>query len=1195
MDRSLAEVIARFVPRRVARHPLLAAPLESPHAERADGAVLFADISGFTALSEDLGRCGAQASEELTAILNDYFGRLTSIIDSHGGDVVKFAGDALLALWPGASDEARRAATWRAALCAREIQQVLRAYGVEAGRPLQLRMSIGAGPVVASFVGGVYGRWEFVVAGPPLRQVGAALAHADPGSVVLSPEAARILGSRAAGRVLADAHLELADLEPLARTSLEPAVVDARRAEHLKAFVPRAIWQRIAAGQTQWLGELRRLSSVLVNLKDLDEAIGLARAQEIMCALQRALYRYEGSVNKLSVDDKGVTLVAAFGLPPLFHEDDALRAVKSALEIEHVLEQMGVRCSIGVTTGRVYCGAVGGDVRREYTVIGRPVNVAARLMMASRAGILIDAATHAAAQRSIACDERGRLELKGLPALEVWQPRRLETQTQASSPESRLVGRASERARLRACLAELVAEGRSNVVLIQGEAGIGTSCLVGDLLAAAREAEVALFVGAADAIEKSTAYHVWRGIAAQVLDYDARASAEERSAQVLRSLGSDPELGELLPLLNGILPLEFPETRRSEQMSAETRAQNARELLLRLIQRAAKGRPIVVVIDDLHWMDSASWGVVVQLAREVAPLLLVLASRPMASPPPELAAVLARGERLELDALSQRDTLQLVASRLGVSELPPEMARLITERAEGHPLFSEEIGYALRDAGLIEIENGHCRLRGGDLSRVDLPSTVEGVITTRIDRLAPEEQLTLKVASVIGRVFRARELWSIHPMSREWDALLADLRKLDAADLTPLEQSDPQLSYIFKHVITRDVAYSLMLFAQRQELHRAAAEWYEREHGDDLAIYYPLLAHHWAGAGVDAKTVHYLERAAERALHSYANHEVVRFLREALERSGGEASLDAARRTRWESMLGEAKRGLGSYPEAGRHMESALAQLGFPIPSSTPRLLLGIVREGVRQLWRRVVPPRAAAPERAERLLQAAHLSERIFLIYFFAAEDFTMMYSGLAAVNLAQSVGRPSVTLARGYCTLQVMMASLGLQGQSRYFGARAEPVDADPPVQRVRRGRRGALVAPPRAPRRRRARPPRDASSAPLRAHLPLREAARELARRAPRGRPRAPPASDRARARRARGEPRARDALRRVAVLQVARVRRTGRRSGPRRARAPRARARAPDPGFVATSYRADASLAAVSSLISSTIDASARSGR
>jgi class 3 adenylate cyclase len=130
VDRALAEVIARFVPGRVARHPLLAAPLESPHTERADGAVLFADISGFTALSEDLARSGAQAGEELTAILNDYFGRLTSIIDSHGGDLVKFADDALLALWPGSSDEAQLAATWRAAHCAREIQQLLRAYGV---------------------------------------------------------------------------------------------------------------------------------------------------------------------------------------------------------------------------------------------------------------------------------------------------------------------------------------------------------------------------------------------------------------------------------------------------------------------------------------------------------------------------------------------------------------------------------------------------------------------------------------------------------------------------------------------------------------------------------------------------------------------------------------------------------------------------------------------------------------------------------------------------------------------------------------------------------------------------------------------------------------------------------------------------------------------------------------------------------
>src|SRR5262249_38275859 len=156
-----------------------------------------------------------------------------------------------------------------------------------------------------------------------------------------------------------------------------------------------------------------------------------------------------------------------------------------------------------------------------------------------------------------------------------------------------------------------------------------------------------------------------------------------------------------------------------------------------------------------------------------------------------------------------------------------------------------------------------------DLREVALPDTVQGVVTSRIDRLRPAAQLTLKVASVIGRVFPLRILRDLYPIEDDREALPEHLRALRRLDLTRLEAPEPALAYSFKHAITREVAYNLMLVAQRRDLHRAAAQWYECHHAQDLAPLYALLAHHWGEAEVEDRAIDYLEKAGEQALASH--------------------------------------------------------------------------------------------------------------------------------------------------------------------------------------------------------------------------------------------------------------------------------------------------------------------------------------
>jgi class 3 adenylate cyclase len=282
-------------------------PLRDPEGEHLAAAVLFADISGFTALTERLARTGPSGVEELTELLNGCFGRLVQLVVDHGGDVVKFAGDALLALWP--ADEGLPAVTARAASCGLAMQQVLHASELAAGTRLSVRVGIGAGQVSAAHLGGVRGRWEFVVGGPAVTQTCGAEQLGRPGDVVLAPEAVdqvrdRCLGEPVATGTGAAPALRVTMVQPLSSvTPVTQLVSTARQASGavLRGYVPGAILARLDAGQSAWLSELRHVTVLFVRLPELDDITPdtLWQANDLVCEVQEALYEYEGSVNKL--------------------------------------------------------------------------------------------------------------------------------------------------------------------------------------------------------------------------------------------------------------------------------------------------------------------------------------------------------------------------------------------------------------------------------------------------------------------------------------------------------------------------------------------------------------------------------------------------------------------------------------------------------------------------------------------------------------------------------------------------------------------------------------------------------------------------------------------------------------------------------------------------------------------------------
>jgi tetratricopeptide (TPR) repeat protein len=583
-----------------------------------------------------------------------------------------------------------------------------------------------------------------------------------------------------------------------------------------------------------------------------------------------------------------------------------------------------------------------------------------------------------------------------------------------------MVGRQAEQAVLTDKLATLQ-NGTGGVLLIEGEPGIGKSHLAIKLFQQAQAGGVQVLMGEADAIDRSTPYYAWRPIFRQLLGLaDLPEGSEAWRERVRQQLQDEPDLLDRLALLNVILPLDFAETDKTAQMTSQMRGDNTNTLLLAVLKKYLGhnvAQPHLLIFEDAQWLDSASWTLLLLAQRSLPGLLLVLTIRPFTdSVPSEYTQLrqLPECDHLLLDTLTQAEIIQLVCQRLGVESLPDSVVRLISSKAEGHPFFSEELAYALRDAGLIMVENGRCRLtaQAHNLEHLDFPDTIEGIITSRIDRLSPSQQLVLKVASVIGRIFTMRILGAVHPIDTLRDKLIQDLITLEKLDITPLESPEPDLAYYFKHIITRDVSYNLMTYAQRGRLHATLGNWYETHYQEDLSPFYALLAHHWYKAletsptdgELLGKAIDYHERAGEQALRNGVYREASYFLETVLTLSEKLPEVPDRRRANWLRQLGEAQLGMGHIAEGRRLLAQALEKLGCRVPTGKGRLAAHTLKELIRQArhrWRRNLP--LAPPDERERLLEIARTLELYGEASYLMGDIVALVHAMFSALNTAE------------------------------------------------------------------------------------------------------------------------------------------------------------------------------------------------
>jgi adenylate cyclase len=984
--------VSTYLPRRLLERQL-GAPGDGPWAQWVDGSLLFADVSGSTALAERLSARGREGSEIVTETLDRYFGTMIAVIEAAGGDLLSFGGDALLVLFDG--PEHARAATATAIELLRALDGFERSVPGVGTFPLSMHIGVAAGRVALVSAGQPHAL-RYSAMGATVNAVARAEAYGGRGELVLNPAAWAAVAADAEGEAVPGSGgfvrvRALRGRAPAATPTTSPppapaltlAALDelARQLDRLSPYLPADLLARIVAEPTRPrveadLRPVTVLFAQVVGLGPLVERLPREQAAAAVDAflrpMQAAVEQFGGFVNKLDLAEEGDKLMAVFGAPVAL-EDHAERAARAALAMmaaapavarsfeqefgalerelgsgEHA-SRLAVR--IGLNTGNVFAGNVGAPERKEYTVMGDAVNVAARVMAHGAWGeVRCSAATAALVDHAIVTADPVRVRVRGkaepLELLRLAGER--EEAPPAEHPGAPLVGRQHELEWLRARLAAAAA-GRGAAVRVTGDAGAGKSRLAAALLDEARAAGATALGVRCLAYNSAAPYTPWAELVRDLCGIVAADDRDARAHKLAAALGAaDVAPDDWLPLVADLARLDVDDTPLVRALDPQQRQARRFAIVLDLIRAAAAGNlpafnrlpsAFILLFDNLQWADQVSLDLWQHVAARLgdAPALLLGLHRGALSwgsgPQGDGAAV------LELGPLDSEASGALLDALAAPGRLEPELRERLVARAGGNPLFLEELLRAVGSApGAVDT----------------LPDSLSGLLLARIDRLDERSRTLLRVASVVGQRFPVGVVQSVHERDRE--GLLRSLTQLDAEELTLLEQDRPERVHLFRHALVQEVAYQSLLYARRRELHRRIGEHLEERYAAELAAvrqeYAPgverlvqigrngsllsresrangapifLIAHHYRLSDAPARAVPYLLLGGHIARDDYANDQAVQHYRWALE------VIPRGDPRAWEAResLGDVLCTLGRY-------EEAIAEYGAMLPQDPP-------------------------------------------------------------------------------------------------------------------------------------------------------------------------------------------------------------------------------------------------------------------
>ncbi len=668
-----------------------------------------------------------------------------------------------------------------------------------------------------------------------------------------------------------------------------------------EAYTPTHLAEKILTSKMALEGERKQVSVLFADLKGSMELLADRDPEEarkildpVLELMMEAVHRYEGTVNQVMGDG----IMALFGAP-LAHEDHAVRACYAALRMQGAVKRyaekafsshgVAVEIRVGLNSGEVVVRSIGSDLRMDYTAVGQTTHLAARMeQLASPGSILLTAHTLKLAEGYVEARSRGAVPVKGLPEpVEVYEVTgagsiRRRFEAAALRGLTRFVGRETELDQLRKAL-DLAGRGYGQLVAAAGEPGVGKSRLFFEFTHSRRTEGWLVLESGSASYGKATTYLPVIDLLKGYFQIESRDDARKIREKVTGKLLSldralEPGLSALLWLLDS--SVDDPQW---DRLDPPQRRQKTLDAVKRLLIRESQIQPLLLVLEDLHWVDGETQVLLDSLVESLptARLLLLVNYRPEYQHPWSGKSYY---HQLRIDPLPTETAEQLLHGLLGADASLEPLKRLLIERTEGNPFFLEESARALIETKVMTGERGAYRLlkAPGDLRKtLQIPATAQAALAARIDRLAPEDKRLLQDAAVIGHDVPFLLLLAI---AREpEDILHGRLARLQAAEFLYEAHLFPDLEYTFKHALTHEVAYGSLLHDRRRQLHAAIVEAMEHHYAGRLNEHAEPLAHHAVRGEMWQKAVTYLWQAGRNARARSAYREAVAFLEQALE------------------------------------------------------------------------------------------------------------------------------------------------------------------------------------------------------------------------------------------------------------------------------------------------------------------------
>ena len=724
-------------------------------------------------------------------------------------------------------------------------------------------------------------------------ECGARLQALCPACQAVNPPANRFCGE--CGQRLAAPAVASAPTPAVARTPAAAPAATAARFGSPEAYTPRHLAEKILTSKGAIEGERKIVTVMFCDVSGFTAMSEKLDPEDVHAIMDRAfdvilnaVHAYEGTVNQFLGDG----VMALFGAP-IAHEDHAQRALSAALTIQDGLKPLaeevkrahGVefRMRMGINTGPVVVGAIGQDLRMDYTAVGDTTNLAARLLALAEPGqIVTGRRTQNLRDRFFVFEDLGEFQVKGKsePVRAYAVSKELSGRTRLEASKERDLTPLAGRDRELKTLIDIhrrAIDRQGAIALLKGDPGVGKSRLLYEFLSRLETEPIQVLEATCASYGRSMAYRPIVDLLRRGLGLFEGVAADEIRSRVAKQhqflgLGGDERDILVAHFLGVSAPQDFLNRLTGPQLKDKTFAA-VRDLLLGMSEL----EPLVLIVENMHWVDTASDEFLARLATSLPGrrVLLVLTTRPGYTAPwlaPPLAQVVT------LEGLGAGDVRGMVHTLLAVETVSEDLFNFLAERSEGNPLYVEEILRQLQETDGLSLQNGEARLSRAD---VTVPATIHDIIAARVDRLAEGLKQTLQGAAVVGRRFGVSLVSRVLELSpHEVDEHLRELHHLDFV-FPSAEHPEPM--YSFKHALTQDVVYAGVLERRRRTYHTAAGTGLEELFAGGINDVVELVAYHFRRGQVWEKAATYFRRAAVKAQARSAHREAMASLEEALE------------------------------------------------------------------------------------------------------------------------------------------------------------------------------------------------------------------------------------------------------------------------------------------------------------------------